>query len=776
MTQGLARWVTAHPIGVILTTLILVILAASGARLLGFSNDYRLFFSADNPQLQAFEELQQTYTKSNNVVIVIAPERGQVFNREVLSVVEQLTEAAWQTPYSTRVDSITNFQHSYGEGDDLIVEQLVEDAPQLTDAEIQAVRRIALNEPLLVNKLIAPEGDVTAINVAVYLPEKEAHRATPEVMEFIQRLVTEAERQHPQIDFYVTGIVAMNHALQEYSEADLKTLVPATFLVVVIGLALLLRSATGTLSTVLVVCCSTAAAMGLAGWLGIILTPSSIGAPTIIATLAIADCVHVLTNFLFARRDGNDKQAAMVESLCLNFKPIVLTSVTTAVGLLSLNFSDAPPLRDLGNIAAMGVMVALLLSVTLLPALMMILPVRRRPQAGAVDTTMAPLADFVIARRRSLLWGVGLVIVILAAAVPQNRLNDEFHKFFSEDTAVRQATEFIDRNLTGIYEIHYSLAASEPGGISAPAFLETLQAFTDWYRQQPHVIHVHSLVDIMKRLNQNLHGDDPDWYRIPGQRDLAAQYLLLYEMSLPYGLDLNDRINIDKSATRVTVTLTNLSSRELLDLEARAQAWLREHAPPSMQTEGASSPIMFAHIGERNIRSSLLGTAVALVLISFILIFALRSLKLGLISLVPNLVPALMAFGVWALSVGQIGFAMSIVASMSLGIIVDDTVHFLSKYLHARREKGMDAEAAIRYTFATVGRALWVTSLVLIAGFLVLSLSDFEFNSGTGALMALTIFCALLADFFFLPPLLMTLEQGRPGAPPQRQGLGDDER
>lgn len=776
MTQGLARWVTAHPIGVILTTLILVILAASGARLLGFSNDYRLFFSADNPQLQAFEELQQTYTKSNNVVIVIAPERGQVFNREVLSVVEQLTEAAWQTPYSTRVDSITNFQHSYGEGDDLIVEQLVEDAPQLTDAEIQAVRRIALNEPLLVNKLIAPEGDVTAINVAVYLPEKEAHRATPEVMEFIQRLVTEAERQHPQIDFYVTGIVAMNNALQEYSEADLKTLVPATFLVVVIGLALLLRSATGTLSTVLVVCCSTAAAMGLAGWLGIILTPSSIGAPTIIATLAIADCVHVLTNFLFARRDGNDKQAAMVESLCLNFKPIVLTSVTTAVGLLSLNFSDAPPLRDLGNIAAMGVMLALLLSVTLLPALMMILPVRYRPQAGGVDTTMAPLADFVIARRRGLLWGVGLVIVILAAAVPQNRLNDEFHKFFSEDTAVRQATEFIDQNLTGIYEIHYSLAAGEPGGISAPTFLNTLQAFTDWYRQQPHVIHVHSLVDIMKRLNQNLHGDDPDWYRIPGQRDLAAQYLLLYEMSLPYGLDLNDRINIDKSATRVSVTLTNLSSQELLDLEARAQAWLRDNAPPSMQTEGASSPIMFAHIGERNIRSSLLGTAVALVLISFILIFALRSLKLGLISLIPNLVPALMAFGVWALSVGQIGFAMSIVASMSLGIIVDDTVHFLSKYLHARREKGMDAEAAIRYTFATVGRALWVTSLVLIAGFLVLSLSDFEFNSGTGALMALTIFCALLADFFFLPPLLMTLEQGRPGAPPQRQGLGDDER
>lgn len=763
MTERFAKWVTAHPYLVILMTLILVVAAASGVRLLGFSNDYRLFFSADNPQLQAFEELQRTYTKSNNVVIVIAPDSGDVFSREVLAVVERLTEAAWQTPYSTRVDSITNFQHTYAEGDDLIVEQLVEDAPQLTDAEIQAIRASALNEPLLVNKLVSPAGDVTAINVAVYLPEAEAHRATPEVMEFIRGFVTEAEQQHPEIDFYLTGIVAMNNALQEYSEADLKTLVPATFIVAVIGLALLLRSTAGTLSTVLVVFFSTAAAMGLAGWLGIVLTPSSIGAPTIIATLAIADCVHILTHFLFARRGTGGKQKAMIESLCLNFKPIVLTSVTTAIGLLSLNFSDAPPLRDLGNIAAMGVMVALVLSIALLPALMMILPVRAPKKLQGVNTTMMPVADFVIAHRNRLLWGMGLLIALLAAAVPQNRLNDEFHKFFSEDTAVRQATEFTDRNLTGIYEIHYSLAAGEPGGISSPEFLKTLQAFADWYRQQPHVVHVHSLVDIMKRLNKNLHEDNPDWYRIPERRDLSAQYLLLYEMSLPYGLDLNDRINIDKSATRVTVTLTNLSSQELLDLEARAQAWLRDNAPPSMWTAGASSPIMFAHIGERNIRSSLLGTAVALVLISFILIFALRSLKIGLISLIPNLVPALMAFGVWGLSVGQIGFAMSIVASMSLGIIVDDTVHFLSKYLHARRQQGMDAEAAIRYTFATVGRALWVTSLVLIAGFLVLSLSDFEFNSGTGALMALTIFCALLADFFFLPPLLMRLEQHKTG-------------
>jgi len=758
MTERLAKWVTTHPIIVLILVIASIGLMASGAQLLSFSNDYRLFFSTENPQLKAFEELQNTYTKSNNVVIVIAPKSKDALTRETLKIIEELTEAAWQTPYSTRVDSITNFQHTYAEGDDLVVESLVTDAENLSDDELKAIREVALSEPALINKLISPQGHVTGINVAVYLPEKESHVATPQVMDFIRGFTDAAQKQHPEIDFYLTGIVALNNALQEHTEADMKTLVPATFIIVVLGLAILLRSTSGTISIVFVVMFSVATAMGLAGWSGIVLTPSSIGAPTIIATLAIADCVHILTSFLFAYRNSNNKRDAIIESLRINFNPILLTSLTTAIGLLTLNFSDAPPLRDLGNIAAMGVMAAFALSVTLLPALMMIMPLRRR-STDKIDTSMMEtLANFVIAQRSRLLWGMGLLIIVIAAAIPQNQINDEFHKFFGENTTIRQATDFTDKNLTGIYEIHYSLAAGEPGGISNPDFLKTLEEFTNWYQQQPNVIHVQSLLDIMKRLNKNLHNDDPFWYRIPEQRELSAQYLLLYEMSLPYGLDLNDRINIDKSATRLTVTLNASSTKELLALKQRAQEWLHANAPPHMLTEGAGITLMFAHIGERNIQSMLIGTVIALILISLILIFALRSYKVGLISLIPNLVPLMMAFGLWGLVVGKIGFALSVVASMSLGIIVDDTVHFLSKYLHAKREKGMQADEAIRYAFSTVGRALWITSLVLIGGFLILSLSEFTFNSYTGALMAITIGCALIADLLFLPPLLMKIE------------------
>lgn len=771
MIERFAKWVTTHPIIVLLLAIMCVGLMASGARLLSFSNDYRLFFSEENPQLQALEALQDTYTKSNNVIIVIAPDDKNIFTQKTLKVVEQLTEAAWQTPYSTRVDSITNFQHTYAEGDNLIVEDLVTDAEYLTDNELQTIRKIALSEPLLVNKLVPPQGHVTGISVAVYMPEKDAQKATPEVVNFIRSIVETAHSEHPDVEFHLTGIVVTNNALQEFTEADLTTLVPATFFVAVFGLALLLRTSSGTFSTVIVIFMSVAAAMGLAGWMGIVLTPSSIGAPTIIATLAIADCVHVLTNFLFAHRRNSNRQAAMIESLCLNFKPIFLTSVTTAIGLLAMNFSEAPPLHDLGNISAMGVLIAFLLSITLLPALMMIMPVRTPKSEEKLDTTMEFFSNFVIRHRDRLLWGMALLIIALATFIPNNQLDDQFVKFFDESTTIRQATDFTIDNLTGINEIHYSLSAGEIGGISNPQFLLTIEDFANWYRDQPGVLHVYSILDIVKRLNKNMHNDDPSWYRIPDERELSAQYLLFYEMSLPYGLDLNDRINIDKSATRLSVTLGSLSTNELLALENRAQQWLHKNAPSTMWTEGTSPPMVFAHIGYRNIRSMLAGTLAALILISIILIFTLRSFKIGLISLLPNLIPATMAFGIWGLMVGRIGFAMSVVASMSLGIIVDDTVHFLSKYLHARREKGMAAAEAVRYAFSTVGRALWVTSLVLISGFLVLSLSDFQFNSGTGALMAITIACALVADFFFLPPLLMKLDQEQPNKTTQQKVL-----
>lgn len=744
---------------VVLLTLVWVFAAASGVRFLSFTNDYRIFFSEENPQLQAFDNLQNTYNKNDNALLVITPKSGNVFTPEILNIVEQITEAAWQTPYSLRVDSVTNFQHTYADADDLVVENLVEDALSFSPEQIARVKAVALAEPSLLNRIISPSGHVAGVNITIHLPEIDPQAETPEVISFVRELASEYEAKYPQIKIHLTGILFMNNAFTEASQSDFATLVPIMFLVILVLVGLSVRVISGTIATLLVIIFAIMSAMGLAGWLGIKLSPPTASTPTMVMTMAVAHCVHVLTNFLQNYRLSQNKFQALTESMRINMQPVFITSMTTAIGFLSMNFSDAPPFRDLGNMVAMGVVTGYLLSVTLFPALIMILPVKPPKPDSRGLLFMQALGDFVVRQRAKIMWGMLAVVVGLVMFIPANELNDEFVNYFDETIEFRTDTDYITDNLTGMYQISYSLGAGESGGISEPIYLETLERFAEWYRQQPGVLHVGVFSDVMKRVNRNMHGDQPAWYRIPDLRELAAQYLLLYEMSLPYGLDLNNQINLDKSATRMDVSLESLSTNQLLALEDRAQSWLYENAQSSMHGSGASPAIMFAHIGYRNVRSMLLGTVIALVLISLILVFALRSLKMGVISLIPNLVPAAMAFGLWGMFVGQVGLALSVVVGMTLGIVVDDTVHFMSKYQRGRREQGLSSQDAVRYAFSTVGMALWVTSLALIAGFLVLSLSAFELNSSMAQLTATTIMLALVADFLLLPTLLMKFDE-----------------
>lgn len=739
---------------VMLITVLLVAVSGSGIRFLEFSNDYRVFFSKENPELAAFESLQNTYTKNDNVLFVIAPKDGKVFTRETLASIEWLTKEAWQIPYSSRVDSVTNFQHTAANGDDLVVRNLVKDAQSMPDKELERVRRIAVEEPLLLNRIISPRAHVTGVNVNIILPGKKLSEG-PEVVKKARRLAAQLEQRDPNLQVHLTGMVMMNNAFYESSQKDSQTLVPIMLGVILLITWLTLRSVAGTFATLLVMIFSIATAMGIAGWLGFKLTPPSASAPTIILTLAIADSIHILSTLFQKMRTGLALREALVESLRINWQAVFLTSFTTVIGFLSLNFNSVPPFRDLGNIVAIGVTAAWIYSVTLLPALMAVLPVWTAPVAARTRFTMERFGDFVLKHARPLLWGMTLFTLGLLLLIPRNELNDQFVNYFDQGVEFRDATDFTVANLTGIYQLAYSLKAGESGGISDPEYLRKVDEFAEWLRTQPKVMHVTSLIETMKRLNKNMHGDDSAYYAIPDNRELAAQYLLLYEMSLPFGLDLNNQINVDKSSSLLRVTLENLSSKEAIAMDEKAHAWLHEHAPPSMLTHAADPTLMFSHIGQRSAYSMISGNVAALVLISVILIFAFRNLKIGLISLIPNLIPAGMAFGLWALLVGQVGMASSVITSLTFGIVVDDTIHFLSKYLLARREQGLPAREAVLYAYRTVGAAMVVTTVILVAGFSVLTLSSFEINHSMGLLSAITLSFALLADLILLPLLLL---------------------
>ncbi|PCJ29754.1 MAG: RND transporter, partial [Moraxellaceae bacterium] len=510
-------------------------------------------------------------------------------------------------------------------------------------------------------------------------------------------------------------------------------------------------------ATLIVIVLSIMTAMGLFGWLGWTLTPPAASAPTIIMTMAVADCVHLLVSFLQNMRAGQTKHQAMKESLRINLQPIFVTSLTTVLGFLSMNFSEVPPFRDLGNTVAMGITAAFLLSVFFLPALMAVLPIRVKVQENHESKAMTALADFVIKYRKILLWSTVVLTVGLMAAATKNEINDEFIKYFSTNTEFRQDTDYLQDNMTGIYTLEYSLNSGEENGISRPDFLADVDKLSKWLRTKDQVEHVFTISDVFKRLNKNMHADDDSYYKLPGSRELSAQYLLLYEMSLPYGLDLNNQINTRKDSTRLVITIKNLNSQQSIALEKEVNQWIDNNTAIADHYV-ASTNLMFSHIGARNVKTMVGGTMLALFLISLVLIIALRSLKLGLISLAPNLIPACMAFGFWGLFNGNLSIALATAVGMTLGIVVDDTVHFLSKYQRARRENNKSPEEAVRYAFSSVGVALWVTTLVLVAGFMVLASSDFGMNSTMGFFTALTIAIALIVDFLFLPALLMKAE------------------
>jgi len=758
---AIAHWVIKNRWFLIAACLIIAAASGSGMFELAFNNDLRAFFSEENPQLQALEALENTYNRIDNVYFTLAPEDGNVFTRETLAALEELTESSWHIPYSSRVDSITNFQYTHSENDELIVEPLVDDALNMSAAEINRVRDIALSDPRLVSQQVSASGHVTGINVNILKPEN-INEAVPEVAAYVREMADKFRQKYPSIDIYIAGAIMFDNAFSEATRDDMKTLVPVMFLVLVIIIGLALRSYTGTIATLIIILMSMVTGMGLAGWAGIALTTGSGIAPTIILTLAVADSVHIMATVYQQMSLGQKKLEAVAESLRINLQPVFLTSITTAIGFLTMNYSDAPPFRDLGNIVAMGVIAAFCYSIFFLPSLMAILPIKVRnikKEKNHLWHACNRLADFVISNRRPVFWSMLVIIALLISGMSRLELNDNFLRYFSRKYDIRRATDFMQENLRGWDIIEYSLDSGEPGGIHKPEYLAAVDDFAGWYRKQPKVTFVSTITDTFKILNKNMHGDDPAFYAIPDSRELAAQYLLLYELSLPFGQDLNNRLNVDKSATRMIVFLKNTTAREQREMDARAREWLKENGPPPMFTYGSGLSIIWAHISKRNIESMLGASFGALILISGILILALRSFRLGFISLIPNLAPAFMAFGIWGLLVGQVGLGLSVIASLTIGIVVDDTIHFLSKYLRARREENMDPTDAVRYAFNTVGTAMWVTTLALVAGFAVLTASGYNVNAQMGLLSAITISLALILDFFFLPALLLMMDR-----------------
>lgn len=748
------HWGADHPRLAIALSLALVALLGLGATRLSFDPRYATFFEPDDPQLVAFQHLRDQFAPSDSVVFVIDPGPGGAFDANGLEMLQTLTERAWKLPFVIRVDSPTNYPDSSADGDDVRIGPLLDqDASTLTAAQRARIEQVARSAPELAGLLVEPDGRFVAVSATVIM-HGDPLAASQKLMDAARALAADIEQRWPAVSIHIGGIVAMNHAFSESSLGDSATLIPLMLLLMAAGLMWLLGAAPPVLSIMLVMVVSVVGALGAVGWMGLVLTTPTALAPIIIVTVAIADGVHLV---LGQRASSLGPHEGLHESLDENVGPILLTTATTAAGFLSMNFSAVPPFRDLGNVVALGVLLAGVLSLTLLPALMELSPpTGRLPRFTRLS--MAPLVEWMLRRRRALAVVLGLSLLAVLPGLARLQVNDDFVGYFDPDLPFRQAAELSDAHLAGMYEIEYQLSAPTAGGIHDPAWLAQVQDFTEWLRAQPETAHVLAWTDVLQRLNRTLNGDDPAFYRLPADAATAAQYTLLYELSLPLGLDLTNMIAPDYGSVRQVVDLRNMDSRRVLAFEARASGWLADHAPLVSERHGGIN-LMFAHISERNVRAMIDGNLLAVAVIAFMLAWALRSPALAFASMLTNLLPVAAAFAIWGWLVQDVGLALSTALGMTLGIVVDDTVHLLARYRRARG-RGEVGAVAVRSAMLGVGPALVITTVILLIGFACLAASSFALNGLLARITMLTIALALVFDLLALPILL----GGRPEA------------
>ena len=755
--ERLADFVVRNRIWVAILTLVAAFTVFAGIPNLKLDTDGRVFMAADNPDKMLLDRFEQEFAKDDNLAIIVKPADGNVFTPRTLGAVGDLTEELWNLPYVRLVNSITRFQNTYADGDMMVVEDLVPDPQTVTPKEAAAARDTALDRIEIINSLISADGSATAISVIFRLPGIDLVSEIPNINAEAEPLLARFRAEYPEIEFKASGSVAISQAFATASQKDGETLTPSMLVAMLLVVGILLRSVTGALLILVLAALSALVSLGALGWTRIPINSATAVAPLMVITLAVASSVHILSSVRQTMQQTSDRTQWARRALADHGLGITVAIFTTAIGFLSLNFSISPPFRQLGNMVAAGMVGVWIFTIFLLPGLICWLPMRQVRKAASVDRFMAWLGEFVIRNQRRLLLGIPLVILGFAAGISQIKLEDDFLRYFDERFETRRATDLYEANLGGLNVLEYSVDTGVESGINSVAYLESLDAFASFLRDQPEVSHIRILSDTIKRLNMNMNGDDPAFYRIPDTDEEASQYLFLYELSLGYGMDLTDQINVDRSSTRVSAFVPFATTTQLLELDDKVQAWFAENAaelanPVTGQTH------VYTMISARDVPSMLKGTTLALVFISFVIFLVLRNLKLGLVSLVPNLVPAAMGFGLWGFMVGNVTLAVSIVVAMTLGIVVDDTVHFILKYANARK-RGESAEDSVRYAFKSVGMALTVTSLGLVIGFAILGQSGFAVNRDMARLTAITLSFALFVDFLFLPPLLIFLDR-----------------
>ncbi len=740
------KWIIA--IGVPL----LVLALASNLKYLEMDGSYRIWFGEDSKILKDYDDFRKVFGNDDAITITFKDENG-IFNKKALQTIDNITQKLWRMKYVARVDSITNYQYIYtnkDEPDDVIIEDFIQNIQDANETYLNNRKNIAINDPLLVDGFISRDGKTTMIAARLIPKVNDDSDKSLEIMKLVNDLLA-PEIEKSGYKFWLNGGAPLNQAFIEIGTHDAMTFTPTVLIASMILLFLLFRRVSGALLPIGVVVFTFITILAIQVLLGYKLNNFTANLPVFVVAIGIADAVHIYTIWLMYKKEGQNNYDAVVHSIQKNMLPVFLTSLTTAIGFATLTISKVVPVFTLGIATASGAILAFLISLFWMPAVLLILKKDIKPKVKSTKTVdKKPLGygKFIINNDKKIIIITTVIFTILAIGLFKVKVDSNTIRYFDESVEIRKSTEFLAQNLTGPMAYEIIVDSGKVGGIKDPEFLKSVEKFYKDYQEKfPDVRHLSSIMDIVKRFNKVLNHKD----EIPNNQNLIAQYLLLYSLSLPQGMELNDKMDINEQKLRITGRINIVDTSKDLQMIKYAHDWWEKNTPYSAIVNGQTA--MFAYM-QRDVTDTLIySLSLAILLVSFVMLVIFKKIKLIWIFILPNILPVMLVVGLMGWIGINIDIGVAIAGAIIIGVAVDDTIHFLVKYFDAKK-RGLSLEESFDDVLRYAGKAMSFTTLILSISFGLFAFSTFTPNQNFGIVTASALVIALVVDLLLLPAML----------------------
>ena len=745
------KWFIAIIIPVIAITLSLQL------KHLSFEGSYRIWFAEDSKIIKNYDNFRDIFGNDQAITVTFKNE-DTVFNKESLGVIQRITDKFWQTEYITRVDSLTNYQYVHTDKeypDEIIVEDFIEDIDALDEKTLEEKKQIVLNEDAIINRLISSDAKTTTI-VARLSPQAGESPEVSLKLKALTEAIIAPEIQKYGYQFYLNGGPIVNSSFIEIAQADGALFTPLTLVISMLILLIIFKKFSSMLTSISIVIFTILIVLSIQVVLGYKLNNFTVNMPVFITAIGIADAMHILWIYTVARKKGMDNETAIHYSVRKNFLPILFTSLTTAVGFASLGISNVIPIKTLGIATANAAILAFLLTILFVPAILAILKPKIEPQDDSENksTKFAKwYGAFIVKFDKRIFIATLFLFIGLGYGITKVQVDSNTVRYFKEDVPWRQTVNFIQDNISGPMTYEIIVDSKQKDGIKDPKFLLEVERFYEaFYAEFPkEVRHITSLLQVVKKFNEVMANSKT----VPDNQNLIAQYLLLYTLSLPQGMEINDQMDIEERQFRISAAMNVTNTSKDLKMLHWVNNWWETNTEYSARVDGQTA--MFAHMQHDVTDTLIKSISIAIVVVSIMMLLIFRNLKMLPIYVLPNILPIALVVGLMGWLSIDIDIGVAIAGAIIIGVAVDDTIHFLVKYFEVRKT-GANMQDSLTYVMQYAGSAIIFTTIILSLAFSVFVFSDFLPNYMFGVVTASALVIAVIADLLMLPAILSMIE------------------